>query len=390
MKNFLQKIKNQKIINFNISAILGVLALQLVVISSCVSMKIDRSLELANNMALDGLYKEAIYQYESILKDYPDAPIVHRNLAIVLVRIGLYNKAFNHLKVAHKHFSKEFQTNFYLAETFRLFKDWNKAIEHYKNALKAKNNNYRAARGLAWTYYYNGQYRKGLEVLNNIDESKQMDPQINIIKARLNIKLRNFGAAFALMQRQRTLGKKNKVFLPYVLSIIGDIYFERERLDKAMSFYKEALVLRPHLSSALIGQGKILYLDNEFEKAAKLMTRAYTVNPDLSEPYYYLAKIYENSNPKKSLNYYQQFAKIAQYDLNYNFLLADIQDNIDYLQSHIQNLKDKSKNITPKTARNYSRSRLKRSASAKTQRPTDMNSNANAKTKNPGTNNSNQ
>ena len=314
------------------------------VVSSCTAMKIDNRLSQANDMALDGLYKEAIYQYELILNDYPQSSVVHRNLGIVLVRIGLYHKAFQHLQQAHKDFSKEFQTNFYLAETFRLFKDWDRAISHYQTALKAKANNYRASRGLAWTYYYNGEYRKGLSVISSVPSSKQNDPQVAIIKARLNIKLRNFGAAFALMQQQRFKEDKNKVFLPYVYSVLGDIYFERERLDKAMEYFKLALSLRPHLSSGLIGQGKILFLNQKYTQAAKLFIRAYSLNPDLSEPYYYLAKIYEPNDPQRAMRYYQKFVKTAQYDTNFNFLLSDVEDNIAYLEKKVLARKNRNTN----------------------------------------------
>ena len=292
------------------------------------------SLELADNYSRDGLYREAIAVYKQLLtSSHPHRPLIHRNLGIVLTQIGLYHQAEEHLHIAVAAFDQNYQSHYYYAEVMRVLKQIRKALHHYRLALSLAPRDMRAIRGLAWIYYNLGQYSKSLQLLRRLPPDEQNNPQIMIIRARVHLKLGNHGASLAILQsvkwRQQTFYK------PYRWSLLGDIYLQRKRSELALNYYDRALRLRPHLSSALVGKAKVYYEMNRHKESVALLIRALRVKGDLSEPYLYLAKIFQKQQPYKSLEFYRKFANLAAHKTEFADQMAGVQDNIVYLENQI-------------------------------------------------------
>ena len=274
----------------------------------CQTWSTHNLMQQGDRLAVEGLYREAQVQYEQALKRDPQHTLAHRNLGIVLVHIGLYRRAHKHLSLAYKDFPKDYQTNFYLAETYRVFRSFGPAVHHYNVCLLLRNRDLRASRGLAWAYYHSKDYNQALQVLSSVSEglSKSEDTQVAIIRARIHLQLKNYGAAAALMLRQTR--QAPQVYLPFVLALMGDIYLKRQNIPRAKEHYQKALALTPHLPSALLGQAKIAYAAGEWKKAADLLKQALGIKKDLMEAYLYLGRIFKHVDPAKSLAYYRTFA----------------------------------------------------------------------------------
>ena len=292
------------------------------------------TLEQADNYSRDGLYREAIAIYKELLANsHPDRLLIHRNLGIVLTQIGLYNQAEMHLRRAVKAFPKNYQSRYYYAEVKRVLKQWQKSVHHYQVALVLRPKDMRASRGLAWSYYNLARYSESLKLLRQLPPEEQNDAQIMIIRARVHLKLGNHGASAAILLSDRW--QHYPFYRPYRQSLLGDIYLHRQQPKRAQKHYERALALRPHLSSALVGKAKVYYQQGNHKEAIVLLTRSLRVKGDLSEPYLYLAKIVQSSDPHKALEFYRKFAQLAARKTEFANQMAYVQDNIVYLENKI-------------------------------------------------------
>jgi len=76
-----------------------------------------------------------------------------------------------------------------------------------------------------------------------------------------------------------------------VLELVGYVYWNLNRLDKALEYYKRALETRPGSSSLLINIS-LIYLDlKEYEKAVEFAYEAVKQSPGISSSYYELRRI---------------------------------------------------------------------------------------------------
>lgn len=266
-----------------------------------------------NKLAKQGLYREAAQAYERVLDHEPHYHVAQRNLGIVLVHLGLYGRAYPHLTAALRQLPRDYQTNYYLAEVHRVRRQYSQAAHHYNMSLILRPGDIKASRGLAWTYYHNKKYHLALRVLAAIqprDARVRDDSQGAIIRARIHLQLNNFGAALSLMNRQ--LRNADAIYHPFILAVLGDIYLRRNDYSRALHYYNRASTIKPHLSSALLGRGKIAYSQGKWGRASELLRRAVSVKRDLTEAYLYLGRIYQRTKPKKALAYYQKYSRLAQ------------------------------------------------------------------------------
>lgn len=294
----------------------------------------SRTLELADQYSRDGLYREAIAVYKELLANgHPDRLLIQRNLGIVLTQIGLYNRAERYLQGAVRAFPRNYQSRYYYAEVKRVLKQWEPSIRHYQAALALKPQDMRASRGLAWSYYQLARYAASLELLRRLPPAEQNDPQIMIIRARVHLKLGNHGASLAILTSDRW--RRHPFYTPYLQSLIGDIYLYRQQPRRASQYYDRALALRPHLSSGLVGKAKVHYQLGNYKEAMAMLTRALRVKGDLSEPYFYLAKIVQRSDPHRALEFYRKFAKLAGGKTEFAHHMGHVHENIVYLENKI-------------------------------------------------------
>ena len=297
---------------------------------SCQSLELQTLLQKGNQLAQEGLYREAETQYQNILKQDSGHVLAQRNLGIVLVHLGLYKRAYKHLTQAYKSLPKDYQTNFYLAETYRVFRQYSSAIHHYSTALTLRSQDLRASRGLAWSYYHSKDYTKALQVLSS-DTTE--DTAVAIIRARIHLQLANFGAAASLMLAQ--LREGSKTYQPFILALLGDIYYARKDLEQAKGYYKQATTLKPHLPSALLGKAKIAYSEGSWEEAAKLLQRAVSIKKDLTEAYLYLGRVFQHSDPKKSLAYYRTYTRKLPRSHILPKIREELQESIKHLKQQL-------------------------------------------------------
>lgn len=281
-------------------------------LSGCATSNGPNYVQNGNQYARDNLLREAVASFHKALATDPDDAAAHRSLGIVLVRLGNYTKALDHLSRALPRYPDDFELNFFLGETNRSLDRQAKAIYHYQKCLTLRPNDPATLRSLTWTYFKIRFYSEALATGEKLLAIKPGDVQASIILARIQIKLGQSKKALALLQSIKS--KADRETRPYILTIEGDAHLQNDQFNKAQGLYSEALKSNPLLAGALYGSGRCLLNRGEVDESIVYLERAIHVTPNLSEAYYYLGAAYEGKNPAKSLHYYKTFRKRALTD----------------------------------------------------------------------------
>lgn len=271
------------------------------------------NLKAGNKYAKDGLYREAIQKFQLVIHSDAKNPEANRNLGIVFVKTGQYDKAVKHLSVAIEKLPRNFETNYYLAEAKRTEDKFDEAIFHYKTALEIEPKNTQTMKALAWSYFQIRYYKAAFEVAKKLKSLVKNDVQVDIILARILDRMGRPKAALDTLQKALTYTESSQ--LPYLKSVLGDVFMRAGNCRKAKDIYQDALKKQPLLAGALLGLGKCLMKEGGRDELARsYLESAVRIKPKLIEAYYLLGKSYEKINLKKSARYYAIFGKNAAGD----------------------------------------------------------------------------
>jgi len=140
-------------------------------------------------------------------------------------------------------------------------KKYEKAIEEFKQSLKADTDSFKAHYGLGLAYLKKGQYEKAEDHL----------------KKALKIRPERLDVRYSL----------------------GVAYQREERLERALDEYKKILKKNPRSFQVLNNIGAIQMKYEHFEKAEKALKRAIMIQPDYFPAHFNLAKLYELTGKKR-------------------------------------------------------------------------------------------
>lgn len=271
---------------------------------------------IGNQYARDGLLREAITAYRKELAINPKNHMAIRNLGIVYVKTRDYKKAIYYLKSSLPKYPNNYDVNYFLGEAYRACERYEDAIYRYRKSLDTRKNSVKSAKALAWSYYKTHNYRGALKIINRLMKGGKNDIQLAIIATRIYIKLGQLNDAFTLISKTQAIAKKAD--LPYLHSVEGDLLYAKGEYNEAGIVYRKALKEQPLLAGALLGLGKCLLQKNaKIYLAISYFERALRLKPNLVEGLYFLGKIYENKDPKKSFRYYKLFIRRARGDPEY-------------------------------------------------------------------------
>lgn len=299
-------------------------------IVGCATVEKKNHVAVGNQYAKDGLLREASEAYKKALAQRPNNTTAHRNMGMVLVKMGDYKAATRHLEKAMKRYEKDFDANFYLGEAYRAQDKYAEAIFRYKKALKIKDADPRALKPLAWSYFKIRYYSEALIVARNLQKVAADDDQTGIILSRTLLKLKRPKEALAsLRTAKRTIERSSR---PFYNSVEGDILYDMNDIAGATKAYRESLKDQPLLAGALLGLGRCMLGEGKTKQAITYMERAVRVRPRLTEAHYLLGKAYEKTDKEKSLRYYQYFRRQAAADPEYIGQLNEVKQRIADLQ----------------------------------------------------------
>lgn len=311
---------------------------------------ISSAFEQGNEYAKDGLLREAIQSYRQELTKNAQNKAAHRNLGVVLVKAGDYEKAITHLEKSLPEFADNFETNFYLGEAYRAQEKYAEAIFRYKRANEIKPSDERALKSLSWSYYKIRYYSEALKTANQLRKITPNDVQTQIIIARALTKLERPEKALQVLERTQQAASREDV--PYIKSVVGDVYRKMDNCPKALEAYREALKDQPALAGALVGLGQcMIESSTDIPTAISYLERAVRIKPRMAEGLFLLGKAYEKTDREKSLKYYGQFRRHAGSDPEFLSYLPEVKSRTDSLQKQVDNktIEEATQNINNST-----------------------------------------
>ena len=286
-------------------------------------------LHQGNQYARDGLYREAIDEYQKALQNPLKVNAARRNMGMVYVKMGEFAKAEVELKKAIDFYQNNFECNFYLGEALRAQDKFADAIYHYQKADRIRRNDVKNLKSLAWAYFKIRYYSEALAVIRRVVKVRPKDEQGNIILSRTLLKLNKPGKALAVIRRAQK--NADKQLTAYFQSVEGDILFEMGNAKRAEVAYKAALKVKPLLAGALLGLGRCQLQDGKTQDAIKNMERAARIKPEMAQTQYFLAKAYEGIDKKKSVAHYKKFGRLAAADPEFLTKVTEVKQRISML-----------------------------------------------------------
>jgi len=298
---------------------------------ACATVPTKNYVSSGNQHAKNGLLREAAEAYKKALVQKPANMTAHRNLGMVLVKMGDYKAATRHLEKAMGAFEKDFDANYYLGEAYRAQDKYAESIFRYKKALKIRDADPRALKPLAWSFFKIRYYSEALSIARELQKVAPDDEQSGIILSRTLLKLkRNKEALATVKTAKKQATKASRAFYD---SVEGDVLYDMNDREGAANAYRAALKDQPLLAGALLGLGRCSLDSGKAKQAITYMERAVRLRPRLTEAHYYLGKAYEGIDREKSLRYYQVFRRQASADPEFIARLNEVRQKIAVLQT---------------------------------------------------------
>ena len=291
----------------------------------------DQLVSQGNQFARDGLLREAVDVYKKAISKNPSNQVARRNLGIVLLKAGDAKGAISNLESSMRSFEENFESNFFLAEAYRAEDKYAEAIYRYKKALKIKQDDPRALKSLAWSYFKIRFYSEAIAVAVRLQRKNPGDEQALMILARTQLKLKRETEALATLKRG--LDRSTVVSRPYFESVMAEVYASQGRQAEALDTWKSALKNQPMLAGALLGTGRVLLETGREKEAVEYLERAVRIKPKMSEGHYWLARSLERASPDRAQKYFNFFKKNAATDPELVELVQDAKKRLVSLRS---------------------------------------------------------
>lgn len=246
-------------------------------------------------------YKEAI---DVLTKAYilnPDT-LIGANLAKAYF---LDNQIDNAIKIFESELKNKPSDDIYysLGIAYKKKKDFKKAIESYKNAVKFNPNHYSSLYNLANLYISLKMNNEAKEYGLRAAAVKPEDASIHTLLAEIYEGEKDYNNAAAQMEKAFNINNRNYLYA-YNLAVY---YSKLNKRDKAVSYYNIALKINPGHVSSLLNLASI-YKDENKEISLKLLIDAYRHEPDNENVCLSLAQTHRDLyNNEKSIQVLEKY-----------------------------------------------------------------------------------
>jgi tetratricopeptide (TPR) repeat protein len=257
--------------------------------------KISEQIQNGNRNVQQGLYKEAIIEYEKILKTHPYFP----------------------------------DAEFYMGLTRFRQKDIEKAARHFSNALKIYPDHIKARKGLdnvtkqflniGNKSYKNGDLSKAIKFYN---KSLEFDPEFYLAYFQLGVLAKKQeNSKLAISNLNKVLELKPEHDKTWFT--LGTVYESDQLNDEAIEHYLKAIEINPGYSKAYGNVGKVLTEKEEYAKAEDLLKTIIQIDPSFADGYMRLGLLYiAQEKFKEAVDNLKSSVQLDDNDYNKFFNLA--------------------------------------------------------------------
>jgi tetratricopeptide (TPR) repeat protein len=284
-----------------------------------------RHLLEGNDAAVRADYSSAVTHYEAALKRSPDSGPARRNLGIVLVKVGQYERARKQLKEILPEYREDVEVLYFLGEASRGVDAFQEAANYYEQAKRLAPGDIRIVKALAWTWSKMRLYDKSLAASEGLLRKYPGDLQAKLIVSNNYNKLGLYAktvevlapvekTGFKVFGRDLSSAESERALL---ISTLAEAHFGLNNCDKATALYDEVLKTRPFLGTALVGSARCDLAKGDNPKAVSKLERAIRSSPNAPEPYYLLGQVYGATDSNRSTFYYRRFLLLTQNNRDY-------------------------------------------------------------------------
>jgi tetratricopeptide (TPR) repeat protein len=190
-----------------------------------------------------------------------------------------YKEALNYLNNSIN-LDPEYSYAFYeLAKIYKKQRDYKSAISSIKEAINYKNAEPTYLELLGTLYYETDSVKQAVDVLNRSIKIDSQNPNVFFILGNIYI--------FKLNDYQKALGYYKKAVLldpdlPNALINLGNTYALLGQFDKAIESYKKEILFRKNSARAYANLGKIYKMQGKLKEAFGLLRKAKLIDPRIS------------------------------------------------------------------------------------------------------------
>jgi tetratricopeptide (TPR) repeat protein len=149
-----------------------------------------------------------------------------------------------------------------------------------------------------------GMLKEALEVWR-VAIQRETDPVMLCEFASLAMKMEEWSEAEAALETAATLAPE----LPNPHTLLGFLYLERDRLEKAMSCFQQSLALEPS-ASVFTSLGVAQLELGLTEDARASLEQAIRIDPDYEEAYYNLGLSYRGTEPSRAIDLFEKAIEV--------------------------------------------------------------------------------
>lgn len=169
-------------------------------------------------------------------------------------------------------------------------KEYDRALEYYREALKRSPGLISAAVSTASILVIRGDVENAKEILDTAIQVNPRSEQLIFAAGLLMMTAGPSDAALSYLQQALALNSTN----PEIHSAIGNIYFLRHDYQKALEAFERALQLS-ETATTRANVGTALYRLENYDEAVKHLEKAVAMDADLAEAYATLGFTYQKA-----------------------------------------------------------------------------------------------
>jgi tetratricopeptide (TPR) repeat protein len=293
-------------------------------------------------LARNNIWRDEIRLWEDTALKSPLKAKVHINLGNAYKKQNLIDKAIQHYKTAIKINPNISIAHYNLGNVYYSQGLVDKAIQHYKTAIKIDPNYAYPYNNLGNVYYSQGlvdkaiqHYKTAIKInpnyaypynnLGNVYYSQGLvDKAIQHYKTAIKIDPNISIAHYKLGSIYYSQGLVDKAIqhyesalklglsIPMIYYNLGNIYYSQGLVDKAIDYYKKAIQLNPKYAEAYNNLGNVYMNMSELEKAEENYKFAIAVRSEWLLPHLNLGQIYLKKGEREKARI--EFKKVLQID----------------------------------------------------------------------------
>jgi len=216
------------------------------------------------------------------------------------------------------------------AKGFQMLKDgkYGQAKEEFELALDILPKDALSLSGLSLSYYWLKQDDKALVSSRKSLEFSPLDELVvaNAIFIFINNRLLDE----AIRAGERLLAQRKTISRPEVYYNVGYAYIMKEKIDEAVTYFRNAVRLDQQFNQALNNLAVVLWSQRKFDEGVRLLLDVVARNPGYADAQYNLGAIYLNMRRMEEA--YHQFELVLDIDPDYK----DVKRYMDFIVNYLK------------------------------------------------------